>query len=104
MNTIFKKARRYHWYLEIINDTTIRIHQRIQSEMIIPKVFNLTAKKVFFIRQRITAFTTDKKTPQYELKRLIKKTNEREHQLALLNLSNRDFILRKMLMKLLHPI
>ncbi len=34
---------------------------------------------------------TDRKTLQYEVKRLIKKANEQENQLILLNLSDREF-------------
>lgn len=95
MNTIFKKARRYHWYSEIINDPTIEPHQGIQSEIVLPKVLNLTTKKSLSNRKGIIEIATDKKTLQYEVKRLIKKTNEREHQLTLLNLSNRDFYTEK---------
>lgn len=91
MNIAFQKARRYHWYSQIINDPTIEPHQGIKSEIILPKVLNLTAKKSLSNRQGIIEIVSDKKTLQYEVKRLIKKTNEREQQLTLLNLSDRDF-------------
>lgn len=91
MNINWQKARRYHWYSQIIKDPTVEPHQGIQSEVILPKVLNLTAKKSLTNRQGIIEIVNDKKTLQYEVKRLIKKTNEQENQLTLLNLSDREF-------------
>lgn len=91
MNTNWRKARRYHWYSPIIKDPTIEPHQGIQSEVILPKVLNLTAKKSLANRQGVIEIVTEKKTLQYEVKRLIKKTNDQENQLTLLNLSDREF-------------
>ncbi len=103
MNTKWQKARRYHWYSETIKDPTIEPHQGIQSEIILPKVLNLTAKKSLPNRQGIIEIITDKKTLQYEVKRLIKKNNERENQLTLLNLSNREFYSPKVVKETFTP-
>lgn len=97
MNILWQKARRYHWYSQIIKDPTIEPHQGIKSEIILPKVLNLTAKKSLANRQGIIEIISDKKTLQYEIKRLIKKTNDREQQLTFLNLSNRDFSTSKII-------
>jgi hypothetical protein len=93
MNIAYQKARRYHWYSPIIKDPTIEPHQGIQSEVVIPKVLNLTAKKSLANRENIIEITTDKKTLQYEVKRLIKKTTNQ--QLTLLDLSDREFFSEK---------
>jgi len=93
MNIAYQKARRYHWYSPIIKDPTIEPHQGIQSEVVIPKVLNLTAKKSLANRENIIKITTDKKTLQYEVKRLIKKTTNQ--QLTLLDLSDYEFYSEK---------
>lgn len=93
MNIAYQKARRYHWYSPIIKDPTIEPHQGIQSEVVIPKVLNLTAKKSLANRENIIEITTDKKTLQYEVKRLIKKTTNQ--QLTLLDLSDHEFYSEK---------
>jgi len=93
MNIAYQKARRYHWYSPIIKDPTIEPHQGIQSEVMIPKVLNLTSKKSLVNRENIIEITTDKKTLQYEVKRLIKKTTNQ--QLTLLDLSDHEFYSEK---------
>jgi hypothetical protein len=93
MNIAYQKARRYHWYSPIIKDPTIEPHQGIQSEVVIPKVLNLTAKKSLANRENIIEIATDKKTLQYEVKRLIKKTTNQ--QLTLLDLSDHEFYSEK---------
>jgi hypothetical protein len=93
MNIAYQKARRYHWYSPMIKDPTIEPHQGIQSEVVIPKVLNLTAKKSLANRENIIEITTDKKTLQYEVKRLIKKTTNQ--QLTLLDLSGHEFYSEK---------
>jgi hypothetical protein len=95
MNIAYQKARRYHWYSPIIKDPTIEPHQGIQSEVVIPKVLNLTAKKSLANRENIIKITTDKKTLQYEVKRLIHRSGEKHQQLTLLNISDREFYSEK---------
>jgi hypothetical protein len=95
MNIAYQKARRYHWYSPIIKDPTIEPHQGIQSEVTIPKVLNLTAKKSLANRENIIKITTDKKTLQYEVKRLIHRSGEKHQQLTLLNISDREFYSEK---------
>jgi len=101
MNTAYQKARRYHWYSPIIKDPTIEPHQGIQSEVIIPKVLNLTAKKSLTNRKSIIEITSDKKTLQYEVKRLIKRSTNQ--QLTLLNLSDREFYSEKVVNETFTP-
>ena len=91
MNTNVKKARRYHWYSEKIIDPTLEPHQGIQSEVILPKVLNLTARKSLANREEIIKIVSEKKTLQSYVKRLIQKTNEGKRQLALLSLTNNEF-------------
>lgn len=87
MNTQLKKARRYHWYSQTIKDLTIEPHNAIQSEIILPKVLNLTAKKSLPNREGILKLVKYKKDLFYEIKRIQSKTN----QLTILDLSGDDF-------------
>lgn len=87
MNTHFQKARRYHWYSQKVKDLTIEPHNAIQSEVVLPKVFNLTSKKSLSNREGIMKIIKHKKDLFYEIRRLEKNSR----QLTILDLSNNDF-------------
>lgn len=87
MNPSLQKARRYHWYSQSVKDLTIEPHNAIQSEIILPKVFNLTAKKSLPNREGMIKIVKYKKDLFYEIRRLQTKS----HQLTLLDLSDKDF-------------
>jgi len=91
MNTTVKKARRYHWYSEKIIDPTLEPHQGIQSEFVLPKVLNLTAKKSLANREGIIEIVSEKKTLQSYVKKLIQKTKNDKKQLTFLSLTNNEF-------------
>ncbi len=87
MNTTVGRARRYHWHSKHVKDLTIEPHTAIQSEVTIPKVLNLSAKKSLQNRDGTLQLIKHKKDLFYEIKRLKK----HEDQLTLLDLSNHDF-------------
>ncbi|OGK61096.1 hypothetical protein A3G67_05075 [Candidatus Roizmanbacteria bacterium RIFCSPLOWO2_12_FULL_40_12] len=87
MNTEVGRARRYHWYSKHLKDLTIEPHSAIQSEVTIPKVLNLSAKKSLPNREGTVELVKHKKSLFYEIRR-IKKHGD---QLTLLDLSNEDF-------------
>ena len=103
MNTTVKKARRYHWYSEKIIDPTLEPHQGIQSEVILPKVLNLTSKKSLANREGIIKIVSEKKTLQSHVIKLIQKTNEGEKQLTLLNLTDNEFYSHPVLQETFTP-
>jgi len=103
MNTSVKKARRYHWYSERIIDPTLEPHQGIQSEVILPKVLNLTSKKSLANREGIIKIVSEKKTLQSHVIKLIQKTNEGEKQLTLLNLTDNEFYSHPVLQETFAP-
>ena len=103
MNTDIKKARRYHWYSERVIDPTLEPHQGIQSEVILPKVLNLTSKKSLANREGIIKIVSEKKTLQSHVIKLIQKTNEGEKQLTLLNLTNNEFYSHPVLQETFTP-
>jgi len=103
MNTSVKKARRYHWYSERIIDPTLEPHQGIQSEVILPKVLNLTSKKSLANREGIIKIVSEKKTLQSHVIKLIQKTNEGEKQLTLLNLTDNEFYSHPVLQETFTP-
>lgn len=87
MNPRLQKARRYHWYSQTVKDPTIEPHSAIQSEVVLPKVLNLTAKKSSANREGMIKIVKHKKDLFYEIKRLQTKS----YQLTLLDLSDKDF-------------
>lgn len=87
MNAFLQKARRYHWYSDTANDLTVEPHNAIQSEVVLPKVLNLTAKKSVPNREGVVELVRHKKDLFYEIRR-IKKHGD---QLTLLDLSSDDF-------------
>jgi len=87
MNIGVGRARRYHWYSDSIKDLTIEPHSAIQSEIILPKVLNLTHNKSVKNRKGVVEIVKHKKDLFYEIKRL-KKHND---QLTILDLSSNDF-------------
>ncbi len=87
MNTFLSRARRYHWYSDSVQDLTIEPHNAIQSEITLPKVLNLTAKKSVPNRDGVVELVKHKKDLFYEIKR-IKKHGD---QLTILDLSSNDF-------------
>ncbi len=87
MNPHLQKARRYHWFSETIENLTVQPHNAIQSEIFLPKVLNLTAKKSLPNREGMLKMIKYKKDLFYEIKRLQKGP----HQLTFLNLSDKDF-------------
>lgn len=87
MNTGIGKARRYHWYSKHVKNLTIEPHNAIQSEVSIPKVLNLSAKKSVKNREGTVELVRHKKELFYEIKRIKK----HDDQLTLLDLSSRDF-------------
>jgi len=103
MNTSVKKARRYHWYSARIIDPTLEPHQGIQSEVILPKVLNLTSKKSLANREGIIKIVSEKKTLQSHVIKLIQKTNEGEKQLTLLNLTDNEFYSHPVLQETFTP-
>ena len=103
MNTDIKKARRYHWYSERVIDPTLEPHQGIQSEVILPKVLNLTSKKSLANREGIIKIVSEKKTLQSHVIKLIQKTNEGEKQLTLLNLTDNEFYSHPVLQETFTP-
>jgi len=103
MNTTVKKARRYHWYSEKIIDPTLEPHQGIQSEVVLPKVLNLTSKKSLANREGIIKIVSEKKTLQSHVIKLIQKTNEGEKQLTLLNLTDNEFYSHPVLQETFTP-
>jgi len=103
MNTSVKKARRYHWYSKKIIDPTLEPHQGIQSEIVLPHVLNLTSKKSLTNRKGIIKVVSEKKTLQYYVKKLIKKTNNNEKQLTLLNLTDNEFYSHPVLQETFTP-
>jgi len=103
MNTTVKKARRYHWYSARIIDPTLEPHQGIQSEVILPKVLNLTSKKSLANREGIIKIVSEKKTLQSHVIKLIQKTNEGEKQLTLLNLTDNEFYSHPVLQETFTP-
>jgi len=103
MNTSVKKARRYHWYSERVIDPTLEPHQGIQSEVILPKVLNLTSKKSLANREGIIKIVSEKKTLQSHVIKLIQKTNEGEKQLTLLNLTDNEFYSHPVLQETFTP-
>lgn len=103
MNTSVKKARRYHWYSERVIDPTLEPHQGIQSEVILPKILNLTSKKSLANREGIIKIVSEKKTLQSHVIKLIQKTNEGEKQLTLLNLTDNEFYSHPVLQETFTP-
>ena len=103
MNTTVKKARRYHWYSEKIIDPTLEPHQGIQSEVVLPKVLNLTSKESLANREGIIKIISEKKTLQSHVIKLIQKTNEGEKQLTLLNLTDNEFYSHPVLQETFTP-
>ncbi|MFN4212382.1 MAG: DUF763 domain-containing protein [Microgenomates group bacterium] len=89
MNTKLQKARRYHWFSQTIKDLTVEPHQGIQSEIVLPKVLNLTDKKSFPNREGILKLVQEKKELSYQIKRIKRLTDN--SQLTLLDLSENDF-------------
>ncbi len=87
MNTELQKARRYHWYSDSVKDLTIEPHNAIQSEVILPKVLNLTAKKSVPNREGVVKLVRHQKDLFYEIQR-IKRHGD---QLTILDLSTQDF-------------
>ncbi len=45
MNTLKQTARRYHWFSENVKDLVCEPHSGISSEIVLPKVLNMTAKR-----------------------------------------------------------
>jgi len=103
MNTTEKKARRYHWYSEKITDPTLEPHQGIQSQVVLPKVLNLTAKKSLANREGIIKIVSEKKTLQSHVRKLIQKTNKGERQLTLLSLTDNEFYSHPVLQETFTP-
>jgi len=103
MNTSVKKARRYHWYSERVIDPTLEPHQGIQSEVVLPKILNLTSKKSLANREGIIKIVSEKKTLQSHVIKLIQKTNEGEKQLTLLNLTDNEFYSHPVLQETFTP-
>lgn len=87
MNTLFQKARRYHWYSKTVQDLTIEPHNAIQSGVVVPKVLNLISKKSLPNRDGVVKLVKHKKDLFYEIKRLQKHGD----QLTILDLSSNDF-------------
>jgi len=103
MNPHLKKARRYHWYSEKIIDPTIEPHQGIQSEVVLPQVLNLTAKKSLANRQGIIKVVSDKKTLQSHVKKLVQKTENGQRQLTFLKLTDNEFYSHPVLQETFTP-
>lgn len=87
MNIKYKKARRYHWYSEKTVNHTIEPHTGIKSQIILPRVLNLTSKKSIKNRNEAVKLVKDRKNLLYQIK-LIKKN---QTKLTLLNLSDQNF-------------
>ncbi len=87
MNTQVQRARRYHWYSKTVKDLTVEPHNAIQSEVIIPRVLNLTAKKSLENRGGVVKLVKHKKDLFYEIKRI----QRHGDQLTILDLSAKDF-------------
>lgn len=87
MNTLLQTARRYHWYSDSVKDLTIEPHNAIQSEVVLPKVLNLTAKKSLPNREGVVELVKYKKDLFYEIRRIKK----HDDQLTILDLSSQDF-------------
>lgn len=91
MNTEIGQARRYHWYSKHVENLTIEPHTAIQSEVTLPKVLNLSAKKSLPNREGTVELVKHKKNLFFEIKRIRRLTEKTEDQLTLLDLSNDDF-------------
>ncbi len=89
MNTTISRARRYHWYSKNVKDFTQKPHSGIQSQIKLPRVFNLILDEAKENKKAILEITKHKKSLFYEIKRISNlKTGV---QLNLLNLSSEDF-------------
>ncbi len=91
MNTFVSRARRYHWYSDSVQDLTIEPHNAIQSEITLPRVLNLTAKKSVDNREGVVELVKHKKDLFYEIKRINRLTKHGHDQLTILDLSSNDF-------------
>ena len=89
MNQKISRARRYHWYSKNVKDFTLTPHSGIQSQVKLPKVFNLVLKEAQENKKGILELINSKKQLFYEIKRL--QNIKLGVQLNLLNLSNQDF-------------
>jgi hypothetical protein len=87
MNIGIGQARRYHWYSDSVKDLTIEPHNAIQSEIVLPRVLNLTHNKSVKNREGVVEIVKYKKDLFYEIKRLKK----HDDQLTILDLSSNDF-------------
>lgn len=87
MNTQIQRARRYHWYSETVKDLTVEPHNAIQSEIVLPRVLNLTSKKSLENRGGVLELVKHKKDLFFEIKRIQK----HQDQLTILDLSSKDF-------------